>query len=78
MESEPRTVPCFLVRISRREPEAFGWEIYRNADSIEVERSTSLFATRVEAIIDSARAAALLNKTVIEPSSVEGENPNGD
>lgn len=76
MQTEPVPGPRYTVRISRHEADAFGWEISRKSDSIEVHRSTRLFSTRVEAILDSARAAATLRIGVIEPS-VEGENQNG-
>jgi hypothetical protein len=70
--------PCYIVRISSNGAEAFGWEICREADSIVIHRSTRLFATRIEAIFDSARAAATLRIAIIESSSDEGENCNGD
>jgi hypothetical protein len=64
------------VRIGRHGAEGFGWEICREADSVELDRSTRLFATRIEAILDSAQAAATLRIAVIEPSSIEGGNCN--
>ena len=76
MQSEPRSIPRYTVRISRHGTEAFGWEIRREADPVEVHRSTRLFATRIEAILDSAQAATTLRITVIEPSSIEGESYN--
>jgi hypothetical protein len=53
------------VRISSCGAESFGWEICRKADLIVIHRSTRLFATRIEAILDSARAAATLGITDI-------------
>ncbi|WP_428669050.1 hypothetical protein [Reyranella sp.] len=67
----------YVVRISR-DGDAFAWEIYREADSVVVHRSTRLFATRIEAILDSARAAATLSIAAIESSSGEDESQNGD
>jgi len=66
------------VWISRSGTDAFEWEIRREADLVVVHRSTRLFATRIEAIFDSARTAATLNIAVIMPSAVEGENAQGD
>ena len=63
----------YIVRISRHGAETFGWEIYRERDSIKLHCSTRLFATRVESIVDSARAAATLCNAVIEPGSVDGD-----
>ena len=40
--------------------EPFGWEIVCKADGSEVARSSRTFSTRVEALMDSARAAAFL------------------
>ena len=77
MRSDSRSTR-YIVRISQKETDAFGWEICREADSTVVHRSTRLFATRIEAIFDSARAAAMLNIAVVEPSSVEGESHDGD
>ena len=55
--------PCrFLVRIARREAGTFEWCIYREDDLVETHRSTCLFETRIEALLDSARAAAQLNE----------------
>ncbi len=52
----------YAVRIIRcgTESEPFGWEIIRKATSDEVIRSSGTFPTRVEALADSARAAAPL------------------
>jgi len=66
------------VRICRYEAEAFGWEVCRKSDSTVIQRSTRLFATRIEAILDSARAAATLSIAFMEPSSVEGESHSCD
>ena len=66
------------MRISRSVTDAFEWEIRREADSVVVHRSTRLFATRIEAIFDSARTAATLNIAVIEPSAIEGEDAKDD
>jgi hypothetical protein len=66
MQSEPRSAPGYIVQISRHEVEAFGWEICRERDSIEINRSARLFATRIEAIVDSARSAATLGIAVVE------------
>jgi hypothetical protein len=73
-----KSPPRSIVHISRHEAGAFGWKIYRNAGSIEIHRSTRLFATRIEAIVDSARAAATLRIAIIQPSSVYGENRHSD
>jgi hypothetical protein len=78
MQSEPRSGPGYIVRIIQHGAKAFSWEICRKADGIEVQRSTSRFATRIEAIVDSARAAATLEIAVVELSSVESENRTGD
>ena len=77
MQSESGRAPRCFVRISLHGANAFGWEICREVDAIEVHRSTRLFATRIEALLDSARVAATLNIAVIEPSSSEGENLDG-
>jgi hypothetical protein len=61
MQSERQERPRYFVQISQHGAEAFGWQICREADSIEVHRSTRLFATRVETILDAARAAAMLD-----------------
>ena len=52
----------YLLRITRRGPSTapFGWEIIRQDDSLEIARSAKTFATRAEALADSARAAAPL------------------
>jgi hypothetical protein len=67
MQSESRSAPNYIVQISRHEADAFGWEICLEHDSIEVNRSERLFATRIEAIVDSARSAATLGIAVVEP-----------
>jgi hypothetical protein len=58
----------YIVRISRRGSltEPFGWEICREADSVEMHRSTRTFSTRVEALLDSARTAAALDLDVVD------------
>ena len=50
--------PAYEVHITDRGPASrpFGWEI-QLGDSVLIERSTSTFATRGEAIADSTRAA---------------------
>jgi hypothetical protein len=63
------------VRIGRHGPDAFGWEIRSEGDSIEIHRSTRLFASRVEAMLDAAQAAAVLGLIGVEP--VEDENRDG-
>ena len=73
MQSEAGGRPRFFVRINRYQAVAFGWEICRQVDSVEVHRSARLFDTRIEAILDSARAAAMVN---IEPSSIDGADVN--
>ena len=57
-----------IVRISRRGSvtEPFGWEIYREADSVETHRSMRTFSTRLEALLDSARTAAALDLDVVD------------
>jgi hypothetical protein len=64
------------MRISRHGPDVFGWNICREADSIELHHSTSLFATRIEALLDSAHAAATLAIAGNEASSADGESIN--
>lgn len=61
MQSEPRPRSRFMVRIVRHGQESFGWNIRSEADSIELHRSTRLFATHIEALLDSVHAAATLN-----------------
>lgn len=78
MESGSGAATRYVVQIIRNGAEAFGWEIRREADSVVVNRSTRLFATRIEAIFDSVATAATLSNVVIEPAPVEGENENGD
>ena len=73
MQSESGRAPRYIVRISRHGAEDFGWAIYREGDAVEVCRSTGLFRTRIEALLDSARAAATMNIAVIEPP-IEGES----
>jgi hypothetical protein len=70
--SPPVSEARYLVRFTRHGAESFGWEICRKADSIEALRSTLLFATRIEAILDCARAAATLNSPSVR-STVEGK-----
>jgi hypothetical protein len=65
------------VRISQHGAGAFGWNICREVDSVELDRSTRQFSTRLEALLDSAHAAATLNFAIVEPSSVDGEDING-
>jgi hypothetical protein len=75
MESPPRQAPRYFVRISRRGPpaEAFGWEICREVDSVEIHRSTRLFATRIDALTDSVSTAAALSMAIIvEPHRIDG------
>jgi len=52
----------YVLRITRGGPSTapFGWQIIRQQDKIEVARSGKTFPTRVEALADSARAAAPL------------------
>jgi hypothetical protein len=52
----------YLVRIIKRGPnsERFGWAICRQDSLLEVQRSTEIFETRTEALLDSVRAAQLL------------------
>lgn len=52
----------YLLRITRSGPSSapFGWKIIRQKDSREIARSEKTFATRVEALADSARVAAPL------------------
>ena len=56
--------------------ESFEWEIVREEDLMVLQRSTRLFATRIEAILDSAQAAATL--TFNEQSSDDGGNQKSD
>jgi len=65
------------VRIVRHGQETFGWEIRREADLVEVQRSERLFASHVEALLDSAHAAAILDPCRLEASSVDGEGIDG-
>jgi hypothetical protein len=76
MQTEPGPVHHFTMRISRRGPDVFGWNICREADSIELHHSTSLFATRIEALLDSAHAAATLAIAGNGASSTDSESIN--
>jgi len=58
--------------------ESFEWEIVREEDLMVLQRSTRLFATRIEAILDSAQAAATLTFTGNEQSSDDGGNQKSD
>jgi len=78
MRSDPGSTTRYIVRISRQGANAFGWEICREADSIVVHRSTRSFATRIDAILDSARTAAALSLPVVEPAPTEDKNRNRD
>lgn len=78
MKSEPSSGPGHIVRISRHGAKAFSWEICRKADAIEIHRSPHQFGSRIEAIVDSARAAAALEIAVVGLSSADGENRTGD
>jgi hypothetical protein len=52
----------YLVRV-RKFSDAdhpFGWELCQGAGSLVLQRSTRTFATRAEALIDSAQIAAAL------------------
>jgi len=60
MHSEPTSEGRYFVRIGQQDADAFGWEICRERDSIRLRRSTRLFATRLEAILDSVQATASL------------------
>ena len=62
-KQSPRT----FVRIRRHGAKGFGWEIQRETAPVEVHRSTRLFDTRLEALLDSARAAAALDIALVEP-----------
>jgi hypothetical protein len=66
-QPDAKRPPRHVVRISRHEAEAFSWEIYREAGPIEIHRSTRLFVTRIETIVDSAREAAALEIAVVKP-----------
>jgi hypothetical protein len=66
MQSEFLLGPRYIARISRHGAEGFGWTILREADSIELLRSTRLVATLIEAIVESARAAEPLHMAFIE------------
>jgi hypothetical protein len=68
MHTGPKQEPKFFVRILRHAPEGFGWEIHPGAGSNALRRSKRLFDTRIDAIFDSAAAAATLNSAV-EPSA---------
>jgi hypothetical protein len=71
--------PRHAVRIARHGADgAFGWKILREADAIVFASSTCLFGTRLEAILDSARAAAALEFAHDEPSSIEREGCSGN
>jgi len=67
----------YVVRIGRKSADAFGWEFSREDDSIVVHRSTRMFPTRVEAILDAARAGAALS-IAIDLSAVEGDRGKGE
>jgi hypothetical protein len=52
----------YLVRVRKvraNEP-AYGWELCQGDDSVVIQRSTKVFATRAEALADSAQMAAPL------------------
>jgi hypothetical protein len=69
----------YAVRIARRRTasEPFGWEVVRTADAREVARSLGTFSTRIEALADSARAAALLAFDVdLEPAALTADDLN--
>jgi hypothetical protein len=71
-KQEPRS----FVRIVRFGATAFGWEICREVNSVQVDRSVRRFPTCIEALLDSARAAATLALGAIELPSVDGESIN--
>ena len=78
MQSEFLLGPRYIARISRHGAEGFGWTILREADSIELLRSTRLVATLIEAIVESARAAEPLHMAFIEDvAALEGESLTG-
>ena len=60
MQSESKQGLRDLVRIARAGAEAFHWGIWREGHSVAMLRSTQPFATRIEALLDAARAAATL------------------
>jgi len=67
----------YVVRISRKSAEAFGWEFSHDDDSIVVHRSTRMFPTRVEAILDAARAGAALSIAIDLPAA-KGDRGKGE
>jgi hypothetical protein len=71
-KEEPRS----FVRIVRYGATAFGWEICREGNSVEVDCSARRFPTCIEALLDSARAAATLALGAVELPSVDGESIN--
>src|SRR5437764_12009075 len=51
----------YLVRVLELgRSQSYGWEVCRDDDSMVILRSTQAFATRAEALADSAKAAAPL------------------
>ena len=76
MQTGSGRAPRYIVRIGRHGAADFGWAIHREGDANEVCRSTGLFPTRIEALLDSARAAATMNIAVIE-APIEGEGVCG-
>jgi hypothetical protein len=74
MQSDEGSGPHFLVRVRQAGPEAFTWEILR--DSVPIAHSPRRLGTRVEAILDSASAAAALIGAEIE-FSMEGDGSIG-
>ena len=61
----------YIVRITRHEAvtDSFGWEIVRKSDRLELARSVRTFSTRLDALADSAKAAASLESTTVKPKS---------
>jgi len=76
MGSNAGSAARHVVRINRSAQE-FEWEIRREADSVVVHRSARMFPTRIEAILDSARAAAALS-VVIELPAADGNSEKGE
>lgn len=61
MKNEPGAQARFIMLVHSVDAEGFGWKILDDADCAELGRSTRVFSTCVEAILDSAHAAAVLN-----------------
>lgn len=74
MESEEKA--AYVVHITPTGNAGFRWVIFRTADSTEVSSSSRAFPTRLGALLDSARAAAMLNIAAV-PSDAGEEDSRG-